>query len=243
MAARRKRLEKACKQCGKLFSRIPSLASKTTYCSYDCARVAKQTGDRVNCDFCGQEFHVSRARRAAKRGRFCSLSCYRALAARQKAQREAGGKVCVACGERKSIEEFHITGKPNSLGQRYRNSECKVCHYQRTKRSRGANPEIWGRYGFKRSLQARYGITVEQYEAMRLAQNNRCAICGSIPSGRGPQGNLHVDHDHETGQVRGLLCGRCNTGLGQFRHDSRFLQKAAEYLYLAARRDSMEEAA
>jgi hypothetical protein len=55
----------------------------------------------------------------------------------------------------------------------------------------------------------KYGITVEQFDAMVIAQKGLCAACGHAPTGR-----LHVDHDHETERVRGLLCLPCNMALG-----------------------------
>jgi hypothetical protein len=76
---------------------------------------------------------------------------------------------------------------------------------------------------------ARYGITVEHYEAMREQQSDRCAICGTDdPQSRG--GTWHVDHCHDSGIVRGLLCTRCNIGLGQFQDDPARLTAAVAYL-------------
>lgn len=73
----------------------------------------------------------------------------------------------------------------------------------------------------------RYGITLEDYDAMLLLQNGNCAICG----GNGDGGlTLNVDHDHETMQVRNLLCGSCNRGIGQFKENSKLLFLAGEYL-------------
>lgn len=71
----------------------------------------------------------------------------------------------------------------------------------------------------------RYGLTPEHYEALLSAQGGRCAICGGRPTG-----NLHVDHDHNTGKVRGLLCGRCNPALGAFQDSPRILLAAVRYL-------------
>ena len=59
----------------------------------------------------------------------------------------------------------------------------------------------------------KYGITVERYEALLAEQNGLCAICNS-PAKNGRR--LSVDHDHETNEVRGLLCVSCNTGVGYF---------------------------
>lgn len=83
-------------------------------------------------------------------------------------------------------------------------------------------------------LQRNFGITLEDYNALLAAQSNACAICqklnGScIHSGERTK-QLAVDHDHESGAVRGLLCNDCNRAIGQFREDPELLRKAADYL-------------
>lgn len=71
----------------------------------------------------------------------------------------------------------------------------------------------------------RYGITAEDYDHMFAEQNGLCAICGR-PDSRA----LSVDHDHETGKVRGLLCSKCNFLLGYADDDPEILTRAIEYL-------------
>ena len=74
-----------------------------------------------------------------------------------------------------------------------------------------------------------YGLTLEQYEAMVEYQDHKCKICGipetenSLDKNGNPK-RLSIDHDHETGQIRGLLCNPCNTALGSFRDNVESLQ-------------------
>lgn len=86
-------------------------------------------------------------------------------------------------------------------------------------------------------LKRAYGMTPEEYRRMSDEQGGRCAACGDVPSGAGHCGRLHVDHDHETGAIRGLLCVTCNQGLGQFKDSVVRLRRAAMYLerYTATR--------
>lgn len=75
-------------------------------------------------------------------------------------------------------------------------------------------------------IKKKYGISYEEYEALRIKQNDRCLICDKEEKNR----TLAVDHCHESGRVRGLLCGNCNRGLGLFRDNSELLAKATNYL-------------
>jgi len=81
------------------------------------------------------------------------------------------------------------------------------------------------KYGSARyyKLRARYGITPAAFERAAIAQNHECSICHR-------RSELHVDHDHATGEVRGLLCEMCNGFLGAFRDDPDLLEAAARYL-------------
>jgi hypothetical protein len=75
----------------------------------------------------------------------------------------------------------------------------------------------------QRARLTKFGIDPVELEALLEAQHNCCAICDR-------PNPTHIDHDHRTGRVRGVLCLNCNTGLGQFRDDAERLTKAAEYL-------------
>lgn len=82
---------------------------------------------------------------------------------------------------------------------------------------------------FFRKLMKRYGLTVEQYNQMFAEQGGVCAICGQQEVHEYRR-RLSVDHNHETGEVRGLLCHACNTGLGKFGESAERLQRAVNYL-------------
>jgi hypothetical protein len=123
-----------------------------------------------------------------------------------------------------------------------RNSRCQPCHVK-ARRERYQNDE-----GFRERLKANarnsyhreenwknkwkwttiqklYGISKEEFEALLITQDNGCAIC-RVAFLKTP----HVDHDHDSGVVRGLLCSRCNTMLGHARDSIEILKAAIEYL-------------
>jgi len=83
-------------------------------------------------------------------------------------------------------------------------------------------------HAMDRNLQKAYGITLAQYNELLQKQNACCAICAR-PSDKMKK-RLGVDHNHETGKIRGLLCFDCNYGLGYFKDNSSFLSRAISYL-------------
>jgi len=95
------------------------------------------------------------------------------------------------------------------------------------KRHYDADPERSKAIVRKSQLKRWYGLTPEDYDALLEKQNGVCAICKQVcVSGR----RLAVDHDHITGKVRGLLCCKCNRGLGNFGDDVSRIKQALEYL-------------
>ncbi len=80
------------------------------------------------------------------------------------------------------------------------------------------------------NLRHSYGINLADYEAMLQGQDGVCAICHKAPKGTRNGKVLHVDHDHNSGKLRQLLCTNCNTGLGKFMDDPELLKLAAIYL-------------
>lgn len=124
---------------------------------------------------------------------------------------------------------------------------CKKCCVKKTKESRARektiNP-ITGKTEYKKKyneypvnskeylrnvfLKRKYNITLKLYNQMLIEQDNKCAICARH-SDELPK-SLDVDHDHITGKVRGLLCGKCNMGIGYFQDNINLINKASAYI-------------
>lgn len=155
-------------------------------------------------------------------------------------------KVCTHCNIDKPEGSFYKNDK-NRL-----DSWCKQCrsivNCNRKKDRRLRDPD-WAREDRERSarfrklhpekskyavrnatLKKKYGIGIKEYEELLAAQNNKCAICGSETAKISWSPRLHVDHCHETGRIRGLLCQACNTVLGKMNESPSLLRKAAAYL-------------
>jgi hypothetical protein len=80
-------------------------------------------------------------------------------------------------------------------------------------------------YFRKNMLKKKYNLSLAEFQAMVKRQKGKCCICHQRP-----RSVLHVDHNHTTGSVRGLLCSGCNRGLGCFQDRPALLKKAAKYL-------------
>jgi len=162
-------------------------------------------------------------------------------------------KICIKCKLEKTLEEF-----PKRKGNRDgRSGTCYVCDNERKRahdaKKRQENPELYAetrrRYSKewaeanrekrratdrKVALKRKFGITVEQYDALLEAQHGMCLTCDAKPTDR----RLAVDHDHNCcpGQktcgkcIRGLLCSNCNTALGLIKERQDVLYNMLQYL-------------
>ncbi len=119
------------------------------------------------------------------------------------------------------MTEFYWSQK-----DRVRVRTCRSCSALRQRERKQAQREHYRERGVQRNLRVKYGITVEQWESLLEAQRGRCAIC-AVPIGRT---TAHVDHCHNAHTVRGLLCFRCNTGLGKFGDRIEVIAAAIRYL-------------
>lgn len=129
-------------------------------------------------------------------------------------------KRCPRCTETKPSDQFGL--RPNG---RWLKSHCKPCAAILAKQKRRLTPEAQSAANRRAKLK-RYGITEDEYEQMSQAQSGACAICKQIPIKR----PLFVDHDHRTGQARGLLCDLCNAGIGMLGDSVDRMLVAIEYL-------------
>lgn len=132
-------------------------------------------------------------------------------------------KTCTKCGLEKELEQFQVY---KSNGKEQRRARCSACRNEDQKQRYKDNPLTHRQY----LLKSKYGLTLDDYDRLVEEQNGQCAICGT------DKPNCHhkrfvVDHNHKTGEVRGLLCSTCNTGLGNFFDNPQILLSAAKYLF------------
>jgi hypothetical protein len=152
---------------------------------------------------------------------------------------------CNGCNTTKPISEF---GKDKYRAQGY-SFRCKSCRNlvfkeyrennlekikESNNKSRERRKAFYGSEkgilsSRKAHLKRMYGITIEQYNEMSEVQDHKCMICGGTEMNYKNK-VLCVDHNHTTGQVRGLLCGLCNSGIGKFKEDKQLLMNTIKYL-------------
>lgn len=132
-------------------------------------------------------------------------------------------KECKKCGG-----EFPATTQYFTKSDGYLCSPCNSCRNADRRRRVSENPEKYRKSYRKQSVKRTYGLSNEEFE--RLVENckNCCMICGRHSSEQ--EKELHVDHCHKTGKVRGLLCSRCNTGIGMLGDNADSVKRALEYL-------------
>ena len=111
----------------------------------------------------------------------------------------------------------------------YAQGLCEVCFFDYWRKSEADRRERKRKRDVKSSLKKQFGLTPEDYDAMLALQSGGCAICGRSPYSKRFT-RLAVDHDHQSGSIRGLLCHRCNVGIGMFDDRPEVLRRAIRYL-------------
>ena len=131
--------------------------------------------------------------------------------------------ICKSCNYIKTIDQFYYRNTERKSRSGY-TTRCKACVIRSHSQQRAFDPDT------KKSqdLKSRFGIGYDTYKEMLKTQNGKCNICFK------PQSDFKlkfaVDHCHETGKIRGLLCLHCNHGLGKFFDKISLLERAIEYL-------------
>lgn len=178
-------------------------------------RKARRAGFHSACKECFNE-----ARRERKR----QSRPPRVTIRHESALSENSTRTCGACRITKPIAEFWKC--VNSTGGRA--TTCIPCSKKRGAKYIDANREKVVRRAVASNRKRLYGVTSAAFEALKEAQGHKCAICRNLFAASTRK--VHIDHDHNIGDVRGLLCSNCNTGLGLFRDNTENLNSAIAYL-------------
>lgn len=131
-------------------------------------------------------------------------------------------KPCSICKEVRPADQFYKHGKRRDGLQ----TACIACTKRINKTKYEKDKDAWYQVRMDNQLQKKFGIGLDEWYRMYEEQGGLCMVCREDGGVR----RLHVDHCHTTGKVRGLLCGRCNIGIGYFLDDPARLRAAAEYM-------------
>jgi len=221
------RKKRPCSECGKTFMAKTSQLTCSKVCRalrlgrYESERAdaRRRTPKPRKCAWCETLFTP------LTHAKTCSEKC-RALYT--KARRGANGqelkrRKCVVCGLGFKVGRLNnktITCSAKCRGIRAdENQKHRYLARKGTRRGKVLRAQNLGR---------RFRLTEEDYTNMLAAQSGKCAICGTTEPGTA--GVFAIDHDHKTGQVRGLLCRSCNVGIGNLKDAPRLLRAAIQYL-------------
>ncbi|WP_432010189.1 endonuclease VII domain-containing protein [Streptomyces cucumeris] len=199
------------------------------------------------CTKCGADKPLSQFSKAPRGKHGLKPSCKACDAARHAAQyvpkprgprrppfSEGTLKTCRKCGVVKPLDEFSLSRRATATTNAVYRSDCKACCSARAKQWIADNSERASASKRRANLAKNYGLTVAGYDALLRKQGGVCAVCGKDePNAHGRTGKkfrLAVDHCHETGQVRGLLCQKCNRAIGLLSDDPILMRKAISYL-------------
>jgi len=209
--------ERTCTMCGqtKPLDQFHRMATGRDGRRSECAECARERARQsykprytgpvtVTCEFCGAEFRYVKT--TGQRRMYCSTACKQAAGEAAKKLRAGEAVRVCACGS----TDVARVGKP----------VCPACR---------KDPRSDGQAKGRRRTLRQYGITEQAWDLMLARQRGRCAICRTdTPGGRGESWN--IDHDHVTGQVRGLLCQRCNLAIGMLGDSPETMRAALRYV-------------
>lgn len=117
-----------------------------------------------------------------------------------------------------SQKQFCPANHDTFLVGRNENGSCKPCMAVSRRKWAKNNPEAFQRYRYKADLKMKYGLTIEQHQAMIKEQGGKCKMCNKTK-------RLVIDHCHVSGKVRGLLCNGCNVAVGHYENHKPLIEK------------------
>lgn len=136
---------------------------------------------------------------------------------------------CAECKQFLSVVDFYkCTRRKDGL-----RGKCKTCWNAQSTDHYNVNKDDWRSTYYKR----KYNISLIDYEDMLVKQNGVCAVCGGVET-NSRLNHFCVDHNHDTGEVRALLCSQCNLLLGKFENNLDLFDKFIEYLSIYSRKEN-----
>lgn len=163
-------------------------------------------------------------------------SCYRIYNRERQTGVSVVNKCCSRCKKTKLSSDFYLRRSGRQSGRLM--SQCIDC-LRIIQKDRGYTRQMKSVV-----LERKYGVTIEQFDSMMWSQDGKCAICErqlTEDTGKGKTTTACVDHCHETGEIRGLLCGNCNRALGLFQDNIDIMKKAQKHITRSACSSLLEE--
>ena len=174
----------------------------------------------LKCNTCKGEFSPSCFYRSATTTRGYQYKCKACVSLYDKSPSPEARKQKL-----KKLNEWRVNNPEKRKEQKRR-------HYLKNKDKIDQQAKDWYHNNKERyygnTIKRKYGLTLNEYNALRLEQDYKCAICGDHEEVVGKK--MYVDHNHDTGKIRKLLCTKCNVGIGMLKDSAEVLLKAAQYL-------------
>ena len=143
-------------------------------------------------------------------------------------------KLCRKCDTIKPLDAFYLAKNGKASGDKLvRKGACKECQSRSAREWQAANRERATLNRWRSAIKINYGMSEQEWHELLQQQGGGCAICGetaSIELSTGTVQRMSVDHCHNSGKIRGILCNTCNRAIGLLKDDARLLRRAADYL-------------
>lgn len=180
----------------------------------------RNTTKRIDCKFCNKEYKLKQRlmnpdkfKEHGRKYRYIEISS------------DINSRICSGC--KKELFKDNFTCSDWNLRHPY----CKGCRSKANYKSKIRNKDTYEQYRVKAAESSRrsylkktWGISLEEFNELRDSQDGLCAICKISTD------TFHIDHNHQTGKIRSLLCSNCNRGIGYLKESSIILYAAIEYL-------------